>query len=151
MPYSLWSHGRLLGSTRLTLSQPEARTIVLEFQPTDAGLAVLPLFAENMRAGRDIMPLLEQRSFPQGEANVSQLQEYARRFAHGPEGSRLFASIDAIQQLSLELRDGAGDPVATSQVVLQDMLEMMRPHVEQDEALDLEPGFPRYILSAVLP
>lgn len=150
MPYTLWSHHRFLGSTRLRLSDPNATTIIFEFQPTEEGLAVMPVFAEYMRASRGALPAMQEFASHEGETNVTRIQEYVGQFHRGPEGGRLFASLEAIEKLSLELRDGAGEPVATTQLWLQDMLEMVRQHVAEGEELDLEPGFPRYMLSATI-
>ncbi|MDB4907743.1 MAG: hypothetical protein JWO05_2527 [Gemmatimonadetes bacterium] len=152
MPFTLWSRDTLLGSSNLQAPSPDSSTLLGEFEPTTAGLALVPAFTEQMRAMRGITPIIEQSGMLEGSADQERGDAFATQLHESPEGQRLFAAKSAMEALELELRDESGQPMPATQFFVQDVLQAINDQVPHGSArLDkLEPGIPRFVMSVLL-
>lgn len=152
MPYTLWSRDTLLGSSNLQAPSPDSQTLLGEFEPTSAGLALVPAFTEQMRAMRGITPIIEQSGMLDGSATEERGDAFATQLHASAEGQRLFAAKAAMEALELELRDESGRPMPASQFFVQDVLQAINDQVpdEAQKLQRLEPGVPRFVMSVLL-
>ncbi|MDB4907756.1 MAG: hypothetical protein JWO05_2540 [Gemmatimonadetes bacterium] len=150
MPYTLWSKGTLLGTARALPTQPEFPTLFYEFDPTEAGKKAIATFNEVMRAGRGMMSIFEGASDIRADADIEILKDYSRRLVESPEGRRHTEAVRDVEELALQLIDDEGSVVPTTQLHIQDMLEIMQAVEPEFDVLSLEPGAPRFMVSAVL-
>ena len=147
MPYTLWSHGRLLGHSSLSYARCLPRIRAGDFEPTEVGESLLPILTG---------------MGPAVEALAEKLDSHAKPASAPPEDSpgmhdclRLtteYADIrsigDQLENLALELRDPKGERVPASLIGIQDtehLLALARRNdvIPIEDEDDLEEWLPR--------
>jgi hypothetical protein len=111
MPYTVWSHGRLLGESALDYRRIFPRHRMGDFFPTDAGEKIMPIATGVSKAGAELVKSLSG-SPPGGPArtHLRETSEYAD----------LAAAEDHYDALELELRGPDGSVIPTEWIDLRD-------------------------------
>lgn len=147
MPYTLWSHGRLLGHSSLSYPRCFPRIRIGEFEPTEVGESLLPILAGMGPAIEALAELLDEHAEPADDPPeespgvtdcVRLTTEYADTRSIG----------DQLRNLALELREPGGERVPTSAISIQDTEQLLalarkKGVILFDEEDDLEEWMPR--------
>ena len=147
MPYTVWSHGRLLGESALDYRRVFLRHRMGDFFPTEAGEKVMPIATGVSKAGADLVKSLS--GAPPGSPARTHLRETS-------EYADLAAAEDHYEALELELRGPDGTVIPTEWIDLRDTefllsltddeldaarLELDFSSEEEDDFGDPPPGF----------
>ena len=127
MPYTLWSHGRLLGESELDYRPLFARHRMGDFHPTDVGSRLMPIATGLSPAGIELSRRIRRSS------GVQLFDDAVRRTS---EYADLAAAADYCEALALELRGPDGSLIPTEWIDVRD-LEFLASLVIED---DLEIG-----------
>jgi len=153
MPYTVWSRGRLVGTSELAYARAFPDMRMGDFEPSPIGETLLPIIlgvAPALRALHDVLDRTratcgdstDPLAFP---AEVRRTTEYAD----------VVSAQDELDALALELRDPPGNLVTTEWIWFQDthrLLALAREEmaaidpelVPEDEREPWEPEPPRY-------
>jgi hypothetical protein len=111
MPYTVWSHGRLLGESALDYRRVFPRHRMGDFLPTEAGEKIMPIATGVSKAGVEVVKSLS--GSPPGSAARTHLRESS-------EYADLAAAEDQYDALELELRGPDGSVIPTEWIDLRD-------------------------------
>lgn len=111
MPYTVWSHGRLLGESALDYRRVFPRHRMGDFFPTEAGEKIMPIATGVSKAGVDLVKSLS--GSPPGSPARTRLRETS-------EYADLAAAEDHYDALELELRGPDGTLIPTEWIDLRD-------------------------------
>jgi hypothetical protein len=152
--YTVWSHGRKLGETTFEM-ESKGRHLAGVFQPTAAGIELLPGITAMMPALFDLHALYEREGVNTDDDDPDAGAAALALFDHAPEGKRLLAA--AKQIASLELRDPAGKVVSWKSLLISDVQDILRLAADSRDPDEEEPSMPddssppiRYMISVTL-
>lgn len=132
MPYTVWSHGRLLGESALDYRRVFPRHRMGDFFPTEAGEKVMPVATGVSKAGADLVKSLS--GAPPGSPARTHLRETS-------EYADLAAAEDHYDALELELRGPDGSLIPTEWIDLRDTEFLLSLTDDDLEAARLELDF----------
>lgn len=136
MPYTLWSHDRLLGQSDLDYMQIRDRHVIGDFEPTTLGESLMPLVTGETRALLDFARTSRENhgryGFSEGYEGMQRTTEYAD----------LAAARTHRESLELQLRAPDGSLVPTEWIDVRD-IELLLSLIDEDEdTLESEPYDP---------
>ena len=146
MPYTLWSHGRLLGQSGLSYARCLVRIRAGDFEPTEVGESLLPILTGMGPAVEALAEIMDSHAKPAGASEESPgLHDCVRLTT---EYADIRSIGDQLENLALELRDPKGERVPTSLIGIQDtehLLALARRNdvIPIEEEDDLEEWLPR--------
>ncbi len=119
MPYTLWSHGRLLGHSSLSYARCFPRIRAGDFEPTDVGESLLPILTGMGSAVEALAEILDSHAKPAGAPPEESpgLHDCVRLTT---EYADIRSIGDQLENLALELRNPEGERVPTSLIGIQD-------------------------------
>lgn len=132
MPYTVWSHGRLLGESALEHRRVFPRHRMGDFFPTEAGEKLMPVATGVSKAGADLVKSLS--GAPPGSPARAHLRETS-------EYADLAAAEDHYDALALELRGPDGAVIPTEWIDLRDTEFLLSLTDDDLEATSLELDF----------
>ena len=121
MPYTLWSHGRLLGESELDYRRAFARHRMGDFHPTEVGSRLMPIATGVSPAGIELSRKIMRTS--------GQLDDAARTTS---EYADFAAAADHCEALTLELRAPDGSVIPTEWIDVRDLDFLTSLVVEED-------------------
>lgn len=122
MPYTLWSHGRLLGESELDYERVLARYRMGDFHPTDVGSRLMPIATGVSPAGIEL-------SRRMGSSGLKLFDDALRRTS---EYADFAAADDYYEALALELHSPDGSVIPTEWIDVRD-LELLASLVIEDD------------------
>ena len=125
MPYTLWSHGRLLGESELDYRRAFARHRMGDFHPTEVGSRLMPIATGVSPAGIELSRKITRTS--------GQLDDAARTTS---EYADFAAAADHCEALTLELRAPDGSVIPTEWIDVRDLDFLTSLVVEEDLEMD---------------
>lgn len=132
MPYTVWSHGRLLGESALDYRRVFPRHRMGDFFPTEAGEKVMPIALGVSKAGADLVKSLS--GAPPGSPARTHLRETSAY-------ADLAAAENHYDALELELRGPDGSVIPTEWIDLRDTEFLLSLTDDELEAARLELDF----------
>jgi hypothetical protein len=132
MPYTVWSHGRLLGESALDYQRVFPRHRMGDFFPTEAGEKVMPIATGVSKAGVDLVRSLS--GAPPGSPARAHLRETS-------EYADLASAEDHYDALALELRGPDGCVIPTEWIDLRDTEFLLGFAGDEADASSLELDF----------
>jgi hypothetical protein len=145
MPYTLWSHGRLLGESELNYKRVFRRHRMGDFYPTTAvGLKLMAVATGVSPAGIDLAKMIRgsRKGFEKGKPSAGWLEETLQQT---PEWADFAAAQGHCDALALELRGPDGSVIPTEWIDVRDT-EFLLSLAREDEfdIGDCDAGFPRH-------
>ena len=123
MPYTLWSHGRLLGESELDYRRVFARHRMGDFHPTEVGWCLMPIATGVSPAGVELSRKITRSSalglFDEAVRRTSEYADFA-------------AAADHCEALELELRAPDGSVIPTEWIDVRDLEFLTSLVVEED-------------------
>jgi len=123
MPYTLWSHGILVGVTDFALGNKDGRHLAGVFQPAETGMMLLPALTAMTPAPVDFHARMKHENLSAEDAQTDP-DRVLEVFEQALEGQRVIASAKEIEKL--ELRAPSGRVLETESILLSDLVEMKR-------------------------
>lgn len=128
MPYTVWSHGRLMGESALDYRRVFPRHRMGDFFPTEAGEKIMPIATGVSKAGVELVKSLS--GSPPGGPARTHLRESS-------EYADLAAAEDQYDALELELRGPDGNVIPTEWIDLRDTEYLLTiPDLEEIQGAD---------------
>ena len=128
MPYTVWSHGRLLGETDLGFVRCIRNARTGWFHPTPEGEMLMPIATGVPAAlhawGLRYRERVDARGNSDGECGIMD---------HSTESADLEAATQHAEALELELRRADGTVVSTKDIGIRDIDELMVRFGEEEE------------------
>jgi hypothetical protein len=147
MAFTVWKRGVLIGRTDLKLGTLGGRRRAGVFHPTPDGLLVLPALTAMAPALFGLGEAMERLHLTE-EAFEQDGDAALERFACSQEGKAVLAAAEHVSEL--EVRNGAGNPLAFESILITD-LEQMGAMGLLTRARGLNNGDPvRYFISLTL-
>ena len=119
MPYTLWSHGRLLGHSGLSYARCLLRIRAGDFEPTEVGESLLPILTGMGPAIEALAEMLDSQAKP-ADAPPEESPGLHDRVRLTTEYADIRSIGDQLENLALELRDPKGERVPASLIGIQD-------------------------------
>ena len=132
MPYTVWSHGRLLGESALDYRRVFPRHRMGDFFPTEAGEKAMPIATGVSQAGADLVKSLS--GAPPGSRARTHLRETS-------EYADLAAAENQYDALELELHGPDGKVIPTEWIDLRDTEFLLSLTGDEAEGSGLELDF----------
>jgi hypothetical protein len=131
MPYTLWSHGQLLGESDFELARGPGKRRAGTFRPSPLGATLLPTLCGMAPALFAFGRMLERenhaiRSFEEEDPGVLEAIVTST-----PEGREMMGFAKQLCELDLELRDPDGRIIETESLAVNDF-ELFREFARQE-------------------
>jgi hypothetical protein len=145
VPYTVWSHGRLLGHTTLSYAPSRPGIKAGDFEPSELGESLMPVLTGMGPAFEALSQALDRLGPQPGDGLQGGARDTIRLTT---EYADLMSISDRLEQLALELRDPSGALVPTAAIGIQDtehLLALARRDgvlTEEDEQ-ECEPWEPK--------
>jgi hypothetical protein len=151
MPYTIWSRGRLLGTSALAYARAMPGVRAGDFEPTDLGERLLPIIigvGPALKALYDVVeaarPCEDDQADGRGpeqddlEPEPRSPRGFSEAIRRTTEYADAMSLADELRSLDLELRDPDGTVVPTESISVQDTHYLLAMAREGMEGMDFE-------------
>lgn len=120
MPYTVWSHGRLLGETELAYVRCMHKHRAGDFHPTEFGETVMPIANGERVAMKEFAKVMRHVPLGSDDESVAARKKYRASPQAKAAEAECEAATERCNALALELRRADGSIVPTEDIDIRD-------------------------------